>query len=167
MYLAVSGSDRARRSRRIAALAAGPDACSIPAKAAATSGASARLGPRGVPGGGQDVLHRAAEVGRAVVGLAEGRPRDPAELADRRGDRRPAQPGRPLIGLGERPAGQEDGGDRELVGRRVREIIGQEGGLLGGPGRRRDALGDLAPATHGGMVYRPLDDAETLVSRGR
>ena len=31
MYFAVSGSDRARRSRKIAAFAAGPDAASIAA----------------------------------------------------------------------------------------------------------------------------------------
>ena len=90
------------------------------------------------------------EVGRAVVGLAERRARDAAELGDGRGDGRPAEAGRPLVRLGERPAGQEDGRDRQLVGRRVAEVVGEEGGLLGGSGRRREALGELAPATHGG-----------------
>jgi hypothetical protein len=36
MYFAVSGSLRASRSRRIALFAAGPDACSMAAYAAAT-----------------------------------------------------------------------------------------------------------------------------------
>ena len=43
---------------------------------------------------------------------------DAGDGRDGRGDRRPAEAGGALVGLGERPAGQEDGGDRQLVGRR-------------------------------------------------
>ena len=79
---------------------------------------------------------------------------------DGRGDGRPAETGRALVGLGERPAGQEDGGDR--AARRATgsaQVVGEERGLLGRPGRRREALGELAPATHGSMVYRAGDGA--------
>ena len=78
----------------------------------------------------------------------------PVRRADRGDDRRPAEAGRPLVGLGERPAGQEDGRDRQLVGVEAAQVLGQEGGLLGGPGRRRHALGQVAPAAHGGDGIR-------------
>ena len=35
-------------------------------------------------------------------------------------------------------------------GRQGAEVVGEQGGLLGGPGRRREALRQLAPAAHGG-----------------
>ena len=38
----------------------------------------------------------------------------------------------------------------QLVGAQVGKVVGEEGRLLGGPGRGGDALGELAPATHGG-----------------
>ena len=54
----------------------------------------------------------------------------------------------------------------QLVGRDRSEVVGQDGRLLGGPGGRREALGELAPATHAGMVYRARDGAETVVPGG-
>ena len=44
------------------------------------------------------------EVGRAVVGLAERRSRDAGQVRDGRRDRRPAEAGGALVGLGERAA---------------------------------------------------------------
>ena len=60
MYFAVSGSDRARRSRRIPLFAAGPDACL----------------DRGV-GGGDLGQRRATARVRGVAGERSGRPRRP------------------------------------------------------------------------------------------
>ena len=106
----------------------------------------------------EHVLDREAQVGVAVVGLAERRPVDAGDLRDGVGDRRPAQAGRALVGLRERPAGEEDGRDRQLLGRQGVEVVGEQRGLLGGPGGRRHALGKLAPAAHGGdgIPCRPM-----------
>ena len=76
------------------------------------------------------------------------------------------RPGGALVGLGERAAGEEDRGDRQLLGGQGPQVIGQEGGLLGRSSRRREALGELAPATHGSMVYRAGDGAESVVPGG-
>ncbi len=108
-----------------------------------------RRGVRGVIGSRQDVGDGHAEVRRPVVGLAESRPRDAGELRNGGGDRRPAETRGPLVGLGERTTGEEDGGNRQLVGRQSGQVIGEEGRLFGRPRRRGDALGQLAPATHG------------------
>ena len=54
-----------------------------------------------------------------------------ADAGDGRRDRRPAETGGPLVRLGERPTGQEDGGDRQLVGRQ-----GRAGSRRGGPSSR-------------------------------
>ncbi len=166
MYLAVSGSARSSRSRRMADLRAGPDACSIAANAAATSGSvGLTSGRRFVAGLAQHIGDGDAEVGRAVVGLAERRAGHVSERGHGRGDGRPAETGRPLVGLGERPAGQEDGRDRQLGGRQLAQVVGEDRRLLGGPGRRREALGELAPATHRTMVYRAEDGAADVVPR--
>ena len=125
-----------------------------------------RLGRRLVAGGGQDLRHRDAQVGRSVVRLAEGGPRHLAEVGHRRRDGRPAEAGGPLIRFGEGASGQEDRRDGKLVGGDRPEVVGQDGRLLGGSGGRREALGELAPATHAGMVYRARDGAETVVPGG-
>ena len=131
-------------------LAGRPGGRSIAANAAATSGSVGLVSGGGAwPAAVEHVGDGDAEVGRAVVRLAERRARDVRRaIGHGRGDGRPAQAGGALVGLGERPAGQEDGGDRQLVGRQVPQVVGEERGLLGGPGRRREALGELAPATH-------------------
>ena len=152
MYLAVSGSDRARRSRRswrLARRARTPPRSRRTPRRPRGASASRRVGR--VARARQDVGDRQAQ-----VGVSGRRPRraplavDAGELGDRRRDRRPAEAGRALVRLGEGPAGQEDGRDRQLVGRQAAEVVGEEGGLLGGPGRGGDALGQLAPAAHGG-----------------
>ena len=91
-----------------------------------------------------------AQVGRAVVRLAEGAGRDAGEVGHGRCDRRPAEAGRALVGLRERPPGEEHAAGRKLVGRQGSQVVGQERGLLGGPTRGCDPLGELAPAAHGG-----------------
>ena len=99
-------------------------------------------------------------------GLAEGEPGTPPSsvTVDAMADQpRPV----PLVGLGERAPGEEDRGDRQLLGGQGPEVVGEQGGLLGRSSRRRQALGELAPATHGSMVYRARDGAEKLVSGGR
>ena len=60
----------------------------------------------------QHVGHRGAQVRRAVVGLAQADCRYPGEVRRRRPDRRPAEAGGPLVGLRERPPGEEDGRGR-------------------------------------------------------
>ena len=63
----------------MADLRAGPDAASIAANASATSGSvGLAVGQRRMAGRRQDVGDRDAEVGRAVVRLAERRPFDDA-----------------------------------------------------------------------------------------
>ena len=75
--------------------------------------------------------------------------------------------GGPFVSLGRGVPGQEDRRDGKLVGGDRPEVVGQDGRLLGGSGRlRREALGELAPATHAGMVYRARDGAETVVPGG-
>ena len=119
-----------------------------------------RRPPRGASGSSRAAARgrrRAGRRRRRCPGRTSGRRPRRARTAGRsprsvdgRRDRRPAEAGGALVGLGERPAGQEDGRDRQLVGREAAEVVGEEGGLLGGPGGRREALGELAPATHGG-----------------
>ena len=130
----------------------GPDAASIAANVAATSGSvGRRLGRRCVARPAQDVLDGAAEVGRAVVGLAEVGSRidagDSATAVAIADQPRPVarwsasgngRPVRKTAAIGSSSA------------RQAAQVVGEEGGLLGGPGRGRDALGELAPATHGG-----------------
>ena len=108
----------------------------------------ARLGRRGVAGRAQHLGDGDPEVRRAVVGLGQRGARDVPDLGDGGRDRGPAETGRALVGLGERPAGQEDRGDRQLLGRQGAQVVGDEGGLLGRSSGRREALGQLAPATH-------------------
>ena len=98
-----------------------PDAASIAANVAATSG-SVGLGSGGGawPCAGQDVLDRQAQVGVAVVGGAEVGAAAADDARDGVDDRGPAEAGRALVGLRERPAGQEHRGDRQLVGLRLR-----------------------------------------------
>ena len=137
------------------------------ANAAATSGSVGLASGGGSwPAARRTSATAIAEVGRAVVRLAERRSRDVAERRDGRGDGRPAQPRRALVRLGERPAGQEDGGDRELGGRQVAQVVREDRRLLGRPGGRREALGELAPATHRTMVYRARDGAADVVPGG-
>ena len=114
----------------------------------------AHLGWRCMTGPGEHVLDRQAQVGVAVVRLGQVLAGGAGERADRRHDRRPAEPGGPLVGFREGPPGQEDGRDRQLLGAQAAQVVGQEGGLLGGPGRCRHALGQLAPAAHGGDGIR-------------
>ena len=97
-------------------LRAGPDAASIAPNAAATSGSVGLTSGLGrmtcVP---EHLLDRDAQIGRAVVRFAERGARDVADRGHGRGDGRPTETGRALVGLGERTAGQEDRGDRQLV----------------------------------------------------
>ena len=118
MYLAVSGSDAGEERREDRGLA--PPAPRRPRSRRTRRrprGASAAVRIGVVAGLGQDVGDREAQVGVAVVGLAEGRRGHAGQLRDGRRDRRPAEAGRALVGLRERAAGQEDGRDRQLVGR--------------------------------------------------
>ena len=113
-YLAVSGSHRARSSRedrRSSPRARTPPRSRRrPRRPRCSVGDS--VGSGVVTGERQDVLDRLAQVRRPVVRLAERGSRHAGEVGDGRRDRRPAEPGGPLVGLGERPAGQEDDGDR-------------------------------------------------------
>jgi hypothetical protein len=79
-----------------------------------------------VAGPGQDVEHCDPEVRRAVVRLGQGCPRHAPELGDGRRDRGPAETRRPLVCLRERPAGQEDGRDRQLVQRQAAQVLGEQ-----------------------------------------
>ena len=63
------------------------------------------------------------------------------EARDGRRDRRPTESGGALIGRREGTAGQEHGRDRQLLGSQGPQVIGEEGRLLGGPGRGRETLG--------------------------
>ena len=108
----------------------------------------ARLGRRGVAGRAQHLGDGDAQIRRAVVGLGQRGARDVPDLGHGGRDRGPAETRRALVGLGERPAGQEDGGDRQLLGSQGAQVVGDEGGLLGRSSGRREALGQLAPATH-------------------
>ena len=159
---AVSGSTGASSAvEDRAPCAAGPDAASIAANAAATSGSvGSSAGSGAWPASRRTSPTAVAEVGRAVVGRAERLRAAPATRRDRRAEIA-AQPSadRALVRLGERPAGQEHGRDRQLLGRRgPRGTRGEERRLLGGPGGRRDALGDLAPAAHerDGIGFRSM-----------
>ena len=147
--------ERASRSRRSAALAAGPRGLLDRRERGGHLRQRRRgLRRRRMAGRQEHVLHGPAEVRVAVVGRAKVLARDRRHLTDGRHDRGPAQARRPLVGLGERPAREEDGRDRQLVGREAAQVIGQEGGLLGRPGGRRHALGQVAPAAHGGDGIR-------------
>ena len=134
----------------MAALAAAPDAASIASNACADLD-QGRLAVRvrRVSGRGEHVRHRGRDVGRPVVGAAEGVAVGAGHAEHRRRDPGPADADGALVGLGERAAGQEDGRDRQLVGRERGQVVGEDRRLLGRLRRRRDAIGHLAPAAHG------------------
>ena len=149
-YWAVSGSQRRRSSSKRAALAAGPLAAWISANARATSARDGEAAGSGWTARlGEDVGDGQAEIAVAVVGRAErgliGRG-DPGDGA-RHGP--PAEACRPAVRLREGASRPEHGSHGQLVGRQAAELVGEETGLLGGPGGGRDALRDLAPAAHG------------------
>ena len=98
----------------------------------------------------EEILHREADVGEAVVGLAEGLRSDAGQLEHRGRRAGPTEPGRARVVLREGTAGEERGRDRQVARVQRAEIGGQQLRLLGGPGRRRDRGGGLAPASHGG-----------------
>ena len=108
-----------------------------------------------VSGACQDVRDRGADVREAVVGSAQVAAARSADLGEGVRDRGPADAGRPLVRLGEGPAGQEDDGDRQLLLVEGSEIVREERGLLRRAGGGGDSLGELAPAPHAGMVYLP------------
>ena len=72
------------------------------------------------------------------------------EVGDGGRDRGPAEARRPLVGLGERPSGEEPRGRAELVGGKGSKVVGQQRRLLGGARGGGDPLRELAPAVHGG-----------------
>ena len=132
---------------------------------------------RGRPGGGLDRGERGGHLGQRRAGSAgglRGRPRSGRRRPRCRGrtsGRRPRR-GRArstpatsvtVVAIADqpRPAARwsASGNGRPVrktaatgssSGVRRAEVVGEEGGLLGGPGGRRDALGQLAPATHAG-----------------
>ena len=137
------------RSRKIADLAAGPEASSIAATAAATSGSVGLASGGGAwPAPDEDVLDGQAEVGMAVVGGAQVVAGHAGDLGDGRGHRRPAEARGALVCLRERSPRQEDRRDGQLVRGQAAEVVSQEGRLLGGARRSADTLGQLAPAAH-------------------
>ena len=121
------------------------------------------LGRRRVTGLAEHLGHGDTEVGRAVVRLAERGPWDADEavmvvaIADQ-----PSPAARWSASANGRPV-RNTAAIGQLLGRQGPQVIGEDGRLLGGPGRRRETLGELAPATHWTMVYRARDGAENVV----
>ena len=135
----------------MADLRAGPEAASIASNAAATSGSVGRLcRPGACP----------ARVRTSATARPRSEWRSYAAPSAERSTPATSRDGRPRSrpSRGPRRAGPPRG-TAGRSGRRPRsaarrasgpEVVGEQGGLLGGPGRGRDALRELAPAAHGG-----------------
>ena len=149
--LAVSGSVRSSSVRRMAAFRAGPDAVFDRRERLGHLGERrAAILRRGVTGRREHVGHRDPEVGRTVVGLAQGRfgRRRRGPLRSRQS---PTSRGQSRAGRLRRTADlSEDRRDRQLIGRQGSQVVGKDRRLLRGLRGRRESLGHLAPATHGG-----------------
>ena len=103
--------------------------------------------------GVEQVGHRHAQVGGPVVGRAE-RPGRRRRRARSRPPRSSPSRGRSCARRPRRTAGRP--GRRRRSGARREpgsELVGEQAGLLGGPRRGGDPLGDLAPAAHVGGWY--------------
>ena len=74
----------------------------------------------------------------------------PATADTTAGDRRPAEAGGPLVRLGKGRPVRKTAAIAKLLRIERAEIRREERRLLGGPGGRRNPLGELAPAMHGG-----------------
>ena len=174
MYLAVSGSASLEERPQDGRLAR-------PAPSAARSRRT-RPPPRGGSGSSRAAVRgrrRSARRPRRCPGRTSGRtPRRARTAGPRRGSvtvdaiaDQPSPAARWSASAKGRP-GQEDRRDRQLVGRERAEVVGQDGRLLGGPGGRRETLGELAPATHAAdgipcprMVQKPWFPEALIGSR--
>ena len=147
---AVRGPDRSNRSSSSRDFAAAPAACWIASKVARTS---TRVGSPSVGGMARRFEHRAdgcRDVAEPVIRAAEGIPVGAGDPEHRTGDPGPPDADRPLVRLGERPACEEHGRDRERLGIERGEVLGKDCRLLGRLRRGGNPFGDLAPAAHAG-----------------
>ena len=125
---------------------------SISANAAATSGSVGLVSGGGCVAGRRSGPRRRRCPGR-TTGRTPRRGRTAGPCRGRSRSRRwPTSRGRPRAGRPPRRGGRSGRRPRSAARRASRpsQVVGQEGRLLGGPGGRREALGELAPATHAG-----------------